>query len=460
MSKQQQGALTEGPILKVLTKLALPIMASSFLSTAYSITDMAWIGSLGAKAVAGVGAGGMYGWLSQGLSSMARMGGQVYVAQYIGQGNKEEARKFAQAAMQIVVLFGLIFGSICFFFTGPLVGFFGIEDPVTVRYAETYLKMTCGLVIFSYVNYTLTGLFTAQGDSTTPLKANSIGLVINMIFDPLLILGIGPFPRMEVVGAAVATIGAQIVVSVVLITDIIRKGKRTQNILRDMRLSEILDKSYYTRVLKMGFPTAVQSSLYCMISMVLTRMVAAFGDAGVATQRVGGQIESITWNIADGFAAAMNAFVGQNYGARKMDRVKKGYWISCVTMTLWGGLIMLLFVFFPEPIARIFFHEEAVITVMVGYLIIVGLSEAFMCVELMAIGAISGMGNTKICSLISAVVTSMRIPIALLLTRTSLGLEGVWWALTITSMMKGIILHFTFLKVCKGKTLFFQKDGV
>lgn len=451
MSKQQQGTLTEGPILKVLTKLALPIMASSFLSTAYSITDMAWIGMLGSKAVAGVGVGGMYAWLSQGLSSMARMGGQVYVAQCMGQGKREEARQYAQAAMQIVMVFGLIFGAVCFFLNGPLVAFFGMEDPVTVEYAKVYLRLTCGFIIFSYVNYTLTGLFTAQGDSTTPLKANSIGLVINMVFDPLLILGVGPFPRLEVVGAAVATLGAQIVVTAVLIVDVIRKGRRSQNVLREMHLTEVLEKDIYVRVLKMGFPTAVQSSLYCVISMVLTRLVATFGEAGVATQRVGGQIESITWNIADGFAAAMNAFVGQNYGARKMDRVKKGYWISCITMALWGGLITLLFVVFPEPIARIFFYEEEVVAVMVMYLIIVGLSEAFMCVELMAIGAISGMGSTKLCSIISAGITSVRIPLALILTRTPLGLNGVWWALASTSMAKGVVLHFTFLRVCRGK---------
>lgn len=86
-----EGNLTKGPILKTLTKLAIPIMASSFLGTLYNITDMAWIGQLGSKAVAGVGVGGMYIWLSQGLASMSRMGGQVQVAQYIGRGDWEEA---------------------------------------------------------------------------------------------------------------------------------------------------------------------------------------------------------------------------------------------------------------------------------------------------------------------------------------------------------------------------------
>ena len=94
-----EGNLTKGPILRTLTKLAIPIMASSFLGTLYNITDMAWIGLLGSKAVAGVGVGGMFTWFSQGLAAMARMGGQVQVAQCIGRGEKEKAHGFAQAAV-------------------------------------------------------------------------------------------------------------------------------------------------------------------------------------------------------------------------------------------------------------------------------------------------------------------------------------------------------------------------
>ena len=126
-----------------------------------------------------------------------------------------------------------------------------------------------------------------------------------------------------------------------------------------------------------------------MISMVLTRMVAAFGAEAIATQRVGGQIESVSWNTADGFAAALNAFVGQNYGAKKMDRVQKGYRISFWTVAIWGALIMLAFIIFPGPIAGVFFHEEKAMEIAISYLIIIGFSEAFMCVELMTIGALA-----------------------------------------------------------------------
>ena len=448
MQEKAKSGLTEGPILQELIKLALPIMASAFLSTAYSITDMAWIGLLGSKAVAGVGVGGMYVWLAQGLATLARMGGQVQMGQAIGRDDKEQAGRYATAALQMVTVFGVLFGAVCLLFTEPLIDFYGLEDALTIEYAKVYLRITCGLILFSYVSYTLTGLYTAQGDSRTPLKANVIGLLVNMILDPVLILGVGPFPRLGVTGAAVATVIAQFLVLLVLVLEILRK-KDKGNLLREISLFRRVEGQYYASVARIGVPVALQSSVYCFISMILTRLVGTFGEGAIATQRVGGQIESISWNTADGFAAAMNAFAAQNYGAGKMERVKKGYRISAVTMIVWGTLIMLAFLVFPRQISEIFFHEADVVAVSMQYLIIIGFSEPFMCLELMAIGAISGMGNTKLCSLISIVLTGLRIPLAYALSATGLGVEGVWWALTISSILKGITLHVAFYRVCK-----------
>ena len=443
-----QGSLTHGPILQVLIHLALPIMASAFLSTLYSITDMAWIGMLGSKAVAGVGVGGMYGWLSSGLAALPRMGGQVRMGQALGRGDRKAAESYAAASLQMVTVMGILYGAVCIIFTRPLVGFFKVEDPVTLRYAHEYLSIACGLVVFQYVGYALTGLYTAQGDSKTPLKANFIGLLLNMVLDPVLILGVGPFPRMEIVGAAVATVLAQFVSCVILVLGVIR-CKRGCNLLQTMPIGKLQELRVYQSIASIGTPASLQSMLYCGISMVLTRMVSGFGDAAIAAQRVGGQIESVSWNTADGFAAAMNAFAAQNYGAGNMDRVRQGYRISFIAMSLWGLLITAIFVFLPVQLSSIFFHEAEVIPVMVDYFIIVGFSEAFMCVELMAIGAISGLGNTKICSVISIVFTGLRIPLAMILSATNLGLNGIWWALTVTSMIKGVVLHFTFYRQCR-----------
>ena len=437
-----EGNLTKGPILKTLTKLAIPIMASSFLGTLYNITDMAWIGLLGAKAVAGVGVGGMFTWLSQGLVSLARMGGQVQVAQHIGRGEQEEAHGYAQAAVQMSALLGILFAAVVLILLKPLIGFFKLEDAEALAAAFSYTKIACGLIVFSFLSLTLTGLYTAQGDSKTPFAANLVGLAVNMILDPVLILGPGPFPRLGVTGAAIATVTAQFIVMSILVMRILVTKK--ENVLKGIQLFEKIPPKYVRGICKIGIPTALQGMAYCMISMVLTRMVSGFGAEAIATQRVGGQIESVSWNTADGFGAALNAFIGQNYGAGKMDRVKKGYRASLITVGVWGLFITLLFVCFPEQISGVFFHEPTAIATAVGYMIIIGYSEAFMSVELMTVGALSGLGKTHLCSVISITLTSARIPLAILLSGTALGLLGIWWALTATSVVKGIVFVMAF----------------
>ena len=442
------GNLTKGPILKTLTKLALPIMASSFLGTLYNITDMAWIGLLGSKAVAGVGVGGMFTWLSQGLASMARMGGQVKVAQSLGRGEKEKAHGFAQTAVQLSTFMGLAYAILCLIFVRQMVGFFKLNDPEAVSAALSYTKIACGLIVFSFLTVTLTGIYTAQGDSKTPFLANLIGLVTNMILDPVLILGPGPFPKLGVTGAAIATVTAQFIVMSIMIICVIKQKK--ENVLKGTHLLTKIPAPYLNGICRIGIPTAIQGMAYCIISMVLTRMVSAFGAEAVATQRVGGQIESVSWNTADGFASALNAFTAQNYGAGKMNRVRKGYHASLWTVGIWGLIITLVFVFAPNTIATIFFHEPKAITIAVGYLIIIGFSEGFMCIELTTIGALSGLGMTRLCSIISITFTSARIPLAIILGGL-IGLSGIWWALSVTSIIKGIIFTCTFLWITRKR---------
>lgn len=443
-----EGNLTKGPILKTLTKLAIPIMASSFLGTLYNITDMAWIGLLGSKAVAGVGVGGMFTWLSQGLAAMARMGGQVQVAQCIGRGERDRAHGFAQAAVQLATLMGMVYAVISLLFTRQMVAFFQLTDPEAQTAALSYTKIACGLIVFSFLTLTMTGLYTAQGDSKTPFLANLIGLVTNMILDPVLILGPGPFPKLGVVGAAIATVTAQAIVMTIMILGVFIQKK--ENVLKGIRLTAKIPKEYLGGLCRIGIPTAIQGMAYCAISMVLTRMVSAYGAEAVATQRVGGQIESISWNTADGFAAALNAFIAQNYGAGKMDRVRKGYRASLWTVGIWGLLISFVFICFPKAIADIFFHEPKAVATAVGYLVIIGFSEAFMCVELTTVGALSGLGRTRLCSIISIAFTSARIPLAIILGGL-IGLSGIWWALSITSIIKGIIFTCTFLWITRKR---------
>lgn len=436
------------PIGSALARLAVPIMASAFLATAYNITDMAWIGLLGADAVAAVGVAGMFTWLASAIVIMARMGGQVNMAQALGNRRADEAETYARGALQLAAALAVVYAAICLTCADALVTILVPDDPEVAREAALYLRLCGGLILFLYISQTLTGLFTAQGDSKTPFKANAVGLIINMVLDPLLILGPGPVPQLGVLGAAIATVFAQFVVAALMVAGLVR-DKGEGNILRRMRLRQPVKRDCLARIVKIGLPAAIQSALYAIISMVLTRMVAAWGSGAVAVQRVGGQIESLTWCTAEGVGSALNAFTAQNFGARRPKRIRRGYRLAFAAVTGWSLAISVLFIVLPGPISSIFFHEAGVLDISTSYLVIIGIGEAFMCIELMTIGALSGLGKTRLCSIISVTLTGSRIPLALALSATSLGLDGVWWALTLTSIVKGIVFWIVFRRIAR-----------
>ena len=196
--------------------------------------------------------------------------------------------------------------------------------------------------------------------------------------------------------------------------------------------SGLTDGPIFQTVMKLALPIMASAFLSAAYSITDMAWIGLLGSKAVAGVGVG----------------AMYVWLAQNFGAGKIDRVKKGYRVSAIAMLVWGTLIGALFVIFPEQISGIFLHEPEVIATAVPYFIIVGLAEPFMCVELMAVGAISGLGNTRLCSIISIMLTGLRIPLAFVLSRTGLGVDGIWWALSLTSILKGIVLHLAF-----GRTL-------
>ena len=179
--------------------------------------------------------------------------------------------------------------------------------------------------------------------------------------------------------------------------------------------------------------------------MVIARLIAGWGDAAVAVQKVGSQIESISWMAADGFSAAVNSFTGQNYGADNIDRVKKGYKTAVCITVIWGIICTIILIFLPQYIFRIFIPEEALVPMGVDYLQILGVSEVFLCMEIMTTGAFSGMGHTIPPAVEGIVLTSARIPLAMILSATALGLNGIWWSISISSILKGVVLVTWFI---------------
>ena len=279
--------LLEGKILPALSALALPIMATSLIQMAYNLIDMIWIGKIGASAVASVGAAGMFMWLSNGLATLAKMGGQIKVGHALGAQKKEDAASYAQSSIQMGIVFAIGFGILSIVFADEMIGFFQLNSAQVIQDAKLYLMITCGLVIFSFMNQIFTGILTAMGNSRTSFIATGIGLVLNIMLDPLFIFGFGAIPPMGVAGAAIATVLAQLVVMLLFLHTILRDTVLFSNI----HILHSYSSQHTMEIFRIGLPSAVQSMLFSGISMVIARLIAGWGDAAVAVQKVGSQIE-------------------------------------------------------------------------------------------------------------------------------------------------------------------------
>lgn len=442
---QKNIDLLNGSVFSSLSRLALPIMATSLIQMAYNLTDMIWIGRIGSNAVAAVGAAGMYMWLSNGLASLSKMGGQVNTGYSLGSRHHEDAAKYVSNTFQLTLLLGLLYGIICVVFANPLIGFFNLNSPKVIADAHIYLQITCGFVVFSFLNQTFTGIFTAIGNSKAAFFATSIGLFINIFLDPALIFGIGPFPCLNVMGAAIATVIAQAIVTLIFLYF----ASKDQLLFHNVNILRKPNTTYLLSILHIGLPTCIQNMLFTGISMIIARMVASYGDAAVAVQKVGSQIESISWMTSDGFAAAVNSFIAQNRGAGNKARIKKGYTCAMGIVLLWGIICTILLMFCPAPIFRIFITEASILPMGIDYLVILGVSQLPMSIEITTAGAFAGYGKTIPPSVISIIFSAIRIPMALILIQTPLALNGIWWSITISSILKGVLLFTLFVIVLK-----------
>ena len=441
--------LLDGSIISSMSRLAFPIMGASLIQMGYNLVDMIWIGRLGSGAVAAVGAAGMFLWMANGVTTVPRIGGQVTVGQKLGAGQQKEAAEYAACALRMGLFLGIIYGLICALFNKPFISFFKLNSPEVIAEARWYLVIAGGLLIFFFLDQVIGGILAAMGNTVTTFRVTTVGLVINLVLDPVLIFGLGPFPRLEVIGAALATVFAQMIVFLLYLKAIWNEPV----IFRNLHLLRRSNRVHLNEIVKIGLPSALQDVLFSAISMVIARFVAGYGDAAVAVQKVGGQIESISWMMGGGFAMAVNSFVAQNYGAGKIERVRKGFRTAIMIMGIWGLFNTFLLMTFPKFFFSIFISEPDVIPMGVDYLRIIGISEVFICLEGAATGAFQGLGKTVPPSIVGITFNALRIPAALLLSHTALGLNGIWWVLTVSCIFKGTILplwyHFGFNKMVK-----------
>lgn len=427
--------LTHGGILKKLLLVAIPIMGTQLMQMLYNLTDMFWLGRTpnSVTAVAASGLAGMFMWFGAALLMMGRMGAEIGTSQNLGRGDADAAQDYAQNSGRISLILGILYGSILLLLARPLISLLQVKDPDVLSSASSYLRIVAFGIPFTYLSAAITGAFNGAGNSRLSFLANSVGLLVNMILDPLLILGLG----WGVGGAAIATVAAQGVVLLLFVWF----AKRHP--LRPFAHFSILGRVNWERVREITrwtLPIAVESAAFTALAMVVTAMVTAnYGETAVAVQRVGSQIESLSWLIGGGFASAVTAFVGQNYGARKWGRIRQGYRISLMVLLAWEALVIGVLVIGGRFLFSLFLSEPEILDMGTIYLRILAGSQLFMALEGACAGVFRGIGQTlppSICSITSNLLR----PVLCWSFMQWMGLNGIWIGITVSASLRGTFM--------------------
>lgn len=427
--------LTQGPIMSSLMKLTIPIIATNFISTTYGLVDMIWVGRLGSGPVAAIGTASFFINLAIALATMITIGTGIKVSHCMGSGQNDKANTYIHNGFIMSISLGLIYMIFILFTSDQLIGFFDLGSTEVEGMAKQFLLISTIGTVFSIINTLFATILNSMGISKQPFHIFTIGLVLNIVLDPFLIFGFGSFEGWGVSGAAIATLTANILVTSLFII----KTRKSQFITSSSRW----DRRQMKEVITLGIPITIQRVTFTIISIIIAKIIVSFGADAIAVQKVGIQIESISYMTIGGLQGAIAAFFGQNYGARRFDRIKEGYRNALILTSIFGIIISLVFILFPAQLFSLFLSDETSLRLGTNYMRIIGYSQLFMCMELMTVGAFNGIGKTHIPPIFSILLTALRIPLAILLSGP-FGLNGVWMSIALSSIFKGVILVLWF----------------
>ena len=433
--------LTQGNILKKLIAIAAPIMAMQVFQMAYNLIDMFFLGRISADAVAAAGSAGMFIWLSVAFFVIGSMGAEIGVSQSFGKGDIAQAKKYAKNAILIAALLGIVVMIVTLLFPNQLIRILRIQEAHIVHYSVIYLQIIALSFPLVFLNNAISGVYNGVGNSKLPFYLKSIGLVFNIVITPIFIFTFG----WGIVGAAVATSLGQAVSGLLMIMAL--KHPKLTPFEGEFSFCTVLqaDTKIIKQILKWSLPISIDSALFTSLSMIIAAFVAYFGAGAIAAQRVGTQIESLTWLVGAGYASAFRAFVGQNYGANEIDRLKKGYRLSTIVMALWGLVVGLVMFFAGGPIFRLFISEPEIVMIGVAYMRILAVVQIAQCLEGVSASAFDGLGQTLPPTIVRVSFNALRVLVAFFLSRTALGINGIWVGIAFGNLMRGVVLTSWYL---------------
>ncbi|MGM9933204.1 MATE family efflux transporter [Pradoshia sp.] len=430
--------LTSGNELSVISLLSLPLIGSSLLQFLYNFIDMIFVGGLGPDAIAAVGSASFFINMGYAVQAMIVVGGGIKIAHSVGRKNDTESASYIGSSLLLNLFIGIITVFGLLLFGNRLLDLLNLNNDAVQIDAYKYLAVSAFMLFFSYFNTFFIRMFSSFGNNKQSFYISAFGLILNIILDPIFIYTF----KWGVIGAAIATLISHILMFILFIY-------LARSILFKKNIFQIRFQQF-KEIIGLGIPMSIQRILFTVINIILAIMIASYGTDAVAAQKIGLQIESITFIVMGSLNGAVGSFIGQNFGAKKYKRILKGYRVSLLLGISYALITSIIFIFFSEELAGIFTRDPETIAITSAYLTIIGLSQIFMAIEIICMGAYTGIGMPKIPSTISVIFTLMRIPLAILLI-PSLGLAGIWWSIAISSFVKGIVSVLIFNTIYRRK---------
>ncbi len=421
------GSLTVGPLRPVILKLATPAVAMMACHFTFNLIDAVWVGRLiGPAALAAVSTAGFYVWVLLSLGEMVEVGLIAVAARRHGEGHPDLAARAAGAAVLYALAAGTGVSLLGFALTRALFHLMAVPpDVAALGHAYLHTWLLGGPLVFGF--FAIEATFRASGDTRTPFVLLALSVVLSIGLDPLLIAGVGPFPRLGVEGAAMASVMVRGGGFLVGIGIALRRGL--------LRL-DAPDWRALPTVLRVGVPLSLAGVLLSVVYMWLTRYTSRFGTAALAALGVGHKVEGIGFIAISGFALSASALVGQNLGARQEARARQAVRLTvgyCLAVTV---VTAVAFLAIPRTLVGVFTTDPAVIVDGSMYLRVIAAAQIGQTFEIILEGALAGAGYTLWPQLTSTALTLLRVPLAAWWSG-ALGVLGIWLALSVTAVSRG-----------------------
>jgi len=390
MPPKFKANLTDGPIGKVLYQMTWPMLGGMLAMMVFNIADTYFVSKLGTIPLAAMGFTFPVVFTVGHVALGIGIGASSVIARKIGEGAGEEVRRITTDSILLSLVVVFMTAVLGFFTIEPLFRIMGASRE-TIGYIADYMRIWYAGVVFVVVPMVGNHAMRAGGDTLSPGIIMGVGALLNIVLDPLLIFGYCGLPAMGIRGAALATVISRTVTLVVALW--ILYAQKRMITFKPVAISQIMRS--WRAVMHIALPSAFSMMLPTFCLGVLTWMVSGFGQKAVAGFGVAGRVEGLALVLFIALSTVFGPFVGQNYGAKKINRIRKGL-TKVINFSLgWGSLQAIVLFLLAEPIASLFDKDPAVMRVTVLYLRIIPFSYAFVSIVFLISSAFNSLGRPK-----------------------------------------------------------------